>query len=234
MTEKLLHGAKPGRKVIESLHDCFKKPELDGGEEWRKLWNFYREESDEEAIIRRVKRDAFEHQTKYLMCAQGVLYVLCLHLGMGNKEVYKAGSYICAGMGGTNMCGALIGARAALGIALGRADMYEPGWPANHGPSTLERTIFHHPIADELTDKFRERFGSHLCHVIQEKYFGRHFFLPSDYEDPKQMEMHESGMLYRIISTYAAVICEWTAGNAAEIILREWKKMGISIPMPLR
>ena len=84
MAEKLLHGAKPGRKVIESLDDCFKKPELDGGEEKRKLWYFYREETDEEAIIRRVKRDAFENQTKYLMCTQGVLYALCMNFGGKN------------------------------------------------------------------------------------------------------------------------------------------------------
>jgi len=234
MAEKLLHGAKPGRKVIESLDDCFKKPELDGGEEKRKLWYFYREETDEEAIIRRVKRDAFENQTKYLMCTQGVLYALCMNFGFGNNDVYKAGSYVCGGMGGTNICGALIGGRMAIGIALGRANMYEPGWPREVGASTLERTIFENAIADELKDMFRERFGSHLCHEIQENYFGRHFLLPEDYEDPKQMEMHKSGMIYRIVSTYAAVVCEWTAGAAAEIILREWKSLGIPTPMPLR
>ena len=226
-----LHGAKPGRKVIETLDECFKKPELDGGEEYRKLWHFYREETDEEAIVRRVKRDAYEHQTKYLQCAPGVVYALCLNLGMGNNEVYKAGSYLCGGMRGTNICGALLGARLALGVALGRANMYDPGWPREAGPSLLWDSM---SIADEMTDDFRKRFGSTLCPEIQENYFGRHWFLPSDYENMEEMEMHESGMMYRVVTTYAARICEWTAGKTAKIILREWKKRGISIPMPLR
>jgi len=219
------------KKLILSLGDCFKRPELDGGEEKRELWHFYRQETDEEAIIRRVKRDAYEHQTKYLMCSQSVYYALSLHLGMPNRDIYKAGSYLCGGMGGTNMCGCLLGARLALGQAIGRDEMYTPGWPRENGPSHLWDTL---PIADmELSDAFRERFGSVLCHEIQENYFGRHFFLPSDYEDPVVWKIHETGELYRIVSVYAAVLCEFTAGITAEIILRERKKLGIPTPMPL-
>jgi C_GCAxxG_C_C family probable redox protein len=233
MAEKVTKEAKPEKvKVIMSLEDCFKQPELDGGEEKRKLWNFYREESDEDAIIRRCKRDAYEHQSKYLMCAQGVLYALSMNLGIGNNEVYKAGSYVCGGMGGTGICGALVGARMALGVAYGRSNMYDAGWPREVGETHLWNTL---PVAnDELNSKFEEHFGSIHCHQIQEKYFGRHFFIGSDYEDPKVFEMHENGLLYRIVSTYAANICEWTAGVTAEIILREWRKLGIPIKMPFR
>lgn len=239
MREKLLHGAKPGRKVIESLDDCFQNPEMDGGEEWRKLWHFYTHETDEEAIIRRVKRDALEHQAKYLVCSQSVLYALCLNLGIGNKEVYKVGNYTHAGMGGfgaghkaagTQICGAVVAARMALGI-FGRADMYEAGLPREAGLSNFALYV---PLAYEITNRFAERYGSFLCHEIQERYFGRHWFLEEDFEDPKQMEMHESGMLYRVVSTFAAKLCEWTAGTTAEIILRERKKLGIPTPMPLR
>jgi hypothetical protein len=61
------------RKLILDVKDCFTKPELDGGEEKRKLWNFYREETDDESLIRKAKRDAYEHQAKYLMCGQVLL-----------------------------------------------------------------------------------------------------------------------------------------------------------------
>ena len=156
------------KKLILSLEDCFKRPELDGGEEKRELWHFYRQETDEEAIIRRVKRDSYEHQSKYLMCSQSVYFPLSVHLGMPSRDIYKAGSYLCGGMGGTNMCGCLLGARLALGQALGRDDMYTPGWPRETGPSRLWDTL---PIADnELSGRFQERFGSTLCHEIQENY----------------------------------------------------------------
>jgi hypothetical protein len=231
MPEKASKKVKTEKKIIESLDDCFKQPELDGGEEKRKLWKFYREESDEEAIIRRARRDAYEHQTKYLMCSQSVYYGVCLNLGIGNKEVYKAGSYLCGGMGGTSMCGCLMGARLALGHAYGRDNMYTPGWPRENGPSYLWDSL---SIADmELTEAFREHFGVVNCHELQEKYFGRHLFLPSDYEDPKVFQLHESGELYRMVSVFAAALCEWTAGKTVEIILREWSKLGIPIKMPL-
>jgi hypothetical protein len=219
------------KKLILHLEDCFKRPELDGGEEAKKLWHFYREETDDESIIRRAKRDAYEHQSKYLMCTQSVYSALGLHLGMGSKEVYKAGSFLCGGMGGDHMCGCLLGARLALGQALGRDDMYTPGWPRVAGTSRLWECL---PIADmELSNAFAERFGSVRCHEIQENYFGRHFFFQSDYEDPEVWEIHESGELYRIVSVYAAALAEWTAGFTAEIILREWKKLGITTQMPI-
>lgn len=232
MSDKKSCGAKTKKKIVTSLKDCFKQPELDGGEEYRKLWNFYREESDDEAIIRRAKRDAYEHQAKYLMCAQGVLYALCHNLGIGSNDAYKAATYVCGGMGGTNICGALVGARMAMGIAYGRANMYQQGWPREVGPSHVWDTL---PLAnDELSSRFQEYFGAVNCHEIQEKYFGKHFFIASDYGDPDQLKRHENGELYRVISTYAAAICEWTAGVAAEIILREWRSLGIPLNMPLR
>jgi hypothetical protein len=231
MAEKASKGVKPKKKLILSLKDCFKRPELDGGEEAKKLWNFYREETDEESIIRRVRRDAYENQCKYLMCTQSVYYAISLHLGMGSKEVYKAGTYLCGGMGGDHMCGCLLGARLALGQAIGRDNMYTPGWPRVSGTSYLWETL---PIADdELSNAFAERFGSTFCHEIQEHYFGRHFFFPSDYEDSEVWEIHESGELYRIVSVYAAALSEWTAGFTAELILRERKKLGIPLQMPI-
>ena len=219
------------KKLIMSLEDCFKRPELDGGEEAKKLWHFYRSETDEETIIRRAKRDAYEHQSKYLMCTQSVYSAIALNLGMGSKEVYRAGTFLCGGMGGDHMCGCLLGARLALGQAIGRDNMYTPGWPRDNVPSRLWDNL---PIADmELSNAFAERFGSTRCHEIQENYFGRHFFFPSDYEDPDVWKIHESGELYRIVSVYAAALSEWTAGFTTEIILREWKKMGITVQMPI-
>ena len=236
---KLIHGVKPGRKVIEKLEDCFQETDIAGGEEWRKLWTLYRSETKEQAIIRKVKVDALEHQTKYLICTQSVLYALCLHLCIGDKEVWKSGGHIHAGMGGfgsgkiggTQMCGALIGARMAIGLALSRQDMYAPGAPSSPGPSDFSAAA---PLVFEITKKFEDHFGSSLCYEIQENYFGRHWFMAEDFEDPVQLEMAKTGEMYRIVSTYAAKVCEWTAGETAAIILREREKRGIPTPMALR
>jgi hypothetical protein len=225
LAEKSSKGSNRERRLILDIEDCFKKPELDGGEEKRKLWNFYREETDDEAIIRRAKRDAYEHQTKYLMCSQSVYFGVSRNLGFANKEVYRAGSYLCGGMGGDNMCGCLLGARLAMGQAYGRDNMYSPGWPRSREHTHFFETLL---IADdELSNAFKDRFGSCLCHEIQEKYYGRHLFFPSDYEDPEIWERHKSGELYRVVSTYAAALCEWTAGKATELILREWKETSV-------
>lgn len=230
MTEKT-SDESGATKIILDVKDCFTKPELDGGEEKRKLWHFYRQETDEETIKRRAMRDAYEHQVKYLMCTQSTYYGIARNLGFGNINVYKAGSYLCGGMGGTQMCGNLLGARLALGQAYGRDNMYTPGWPRENGPSHLWDTL---SIADsELNEAFTEKFSSVQCHEIQENYFGRHLFFPSDYLDAEIWERHESGELYRTVSVHAAYIAEWAAGKAVEIILREWKKLGIPIPMPI-
>jgi hypothetical protein len=220
------------RRLILDVKDCFTKPELDGGEEKRKLWNFYREETDDESLIRKAKRDAYEHQAKYLMCGQSVYYGIARNLGFAHKEVYRAASYLCGGMDCTHMCGCILGARVAMGQAYGRDNMYNPGWPRDREHSHFFDTL---AIADdELNNGFREQFGSTRCFEIQEHYFGRHLFFPSDYEDPEIWERHESGELYRVVSTYAAALSEWTAGKATELILREWKETGVNPYNPFR
>ncbi len=56
MANKSSPGAKPGREVIKRLEDCFQETKIGSGEELRKLWNFYKQETATQAIIRRVKK----------------------------------------------------------------------------------------------------------------------------------------------------------------------------------
>jgi hypothetical protein len=220
------------KKYILDVKDCFSKPDMDGGEEKRKLWQQLREETDDESIIRKAKRDAYEHQTKYLMCGQSVYWGISRNLGFAHKEVYRAASYLCGGMDCTHMCGCILGARVAMGQAYGRDNMYSPGWPRDREHSHFFDTL---AIADdELNNSFREKFGSTKCFEIQENYFGRHLFYPSDYEDPEIWKRHESGELYRVVSTFAAALSEWAAGKATELILREWKETGVQPYNPFR
>jgi hypothetical protein len=214
------------KKLILDIEDCFSKPDLDGGEEKRILWNKLREESDYDAIVRKAKADAYDHQAKYLMCGQSVYYGISRNLGFINKEVYRSASYLCGGMDGTHMCGCILGARVAMGQAYGRDNMYAPGWPRDRELNHFFDSLLIQD--DELNNSFREKFGSTKCFEIQEHYFGRHLFFPSDYEDPEIWKRHESGELYRVVSTFAAALSEWTAGKATELILREWEETGVN------
>ncbi len=226
-------------KVIWNLEDAFLDTPHGGGEEWRKLWQLYRDETDEETILRRVRRDAMEHQTKYLACAQSVTYSLCLNLGIGNKDVWKFGAFICTGMGGwgsgrfggTQVCGSLIAAKGMMGVACGRMDYHETGMPRCKGDSVYGAGW---GFSSKMQQLFEEHFGSITCDDIQKGYFGRSWFKAEDYDDPKQAKMHESNEMYQLVSTYAAQVAGWTAETCAKLILENWRERGIPLRMPLR
>ncbi len=82
-------------KLLYHLTDVFKD------EQHRKDWQFWsRDETDDEAIIRRAVRDAYEYQLKYRACAQAVLHSLALHLGLlGDRGAIVAMTTLC-GAGG--------------------------------------------------------------------------------------------------------------------------------------
>ncbi|MFC1937553.1 C-GCAxxG-C-C family (seleno)protein [Chloroflexota bacterium] len=203
-------------RIIESLEQCFET------EEERKAWEAVRYESQEDAIIRRCKRDAYEWQIKYRGCGQTCLNSLMKNLGIGSKENLWAASGFGGGCGGIHLCGNLAAGIMALGIVFGRRSFMEEGGPRTRGRSDY---VYVQDLRDELRERFKERWCAETCQAIQTAHFGRFFIpYPDLRKNPRDKALLESGEVYDMLSTYASRICEFTAGLTAEIVLRELKK----------
>ena len=200
-------------KAIRSLEDCFASAED------KKYWYDMRTESEEEKLIRRIRIEAVENQIKYRCCSQTTLYALQRHLDIGNNETFKAASALSGGiMGkGIHICGALVGGFLAIGLEFGRADFLEPGLPREPGPSNFLRM---RELGTELYDQFKDEFESYICIDIQKKHFGWQVY-PINHDDPYHEQLHLSGEMYDMLSTYAYKVVAKVAEMTARIILRE-------------
>ena len=211
-------------KPMYHLTDVFKD------EQHRKDWQFWsRDETDDETIIRRVVRDAYEYQLKYRACAQANLHALALHLGLlGSRGAIVAMTTLCGGFGGTEICGALVGATAAIGLEFGRVDFSELGGPHTRGHSSFTLAA---AIAVELKERFAERTSGLIrCCDLCYKYFGTRV-APVDRTDPLHMERVKSAELYSMWSVEASQLTALGAEIACEIILRSRRKRGIVTPL---
>ena len=211
-----------GKQMVH-LADVFKD------EQQRKDWQFWsRDETDDEAIIRRVVRDAWEYQLKYRACAQTCLYPLSIHLGLGGRESIVAMTSLCGGFGGNEICGALVGGIAAIGLEFGRTEFTEEGGPRSRGHSgfTLSEARSY-----ELRMRFVERTGGCIrCGDLGDRHFGKRL-APVDRMDLVQVERITSGEVFSMWSTYACELVALAAEMACEIILRSRRQRGIVTPL---
>jgi hypothetical protein len=210
-------------KRMDHLTEAFKD------EAHRNDWLFMsRDETDDETIIRRVVRDAREMQLKYRACGQTSLYPLVLHLGLGGRETVVAMTTLTGGFGGSEICCALVGGIAAIGLEFGRVDFTEMGGPRSKGHSTFTLA---QAYSAELRERFMKRTGGILrCCDLQEQHFGKSL-TPVERKDPMQLERLRSGELFSMWSTYACELVTLTAEIACEIILRARRKQGIITPL---
>lgn len=213
-------------KVMNGLCDTFKD------EAHRKNWQFLsRDESDDETIIRRVVRDAKEMQVKYRACGQTSLLPLALHLHLGTKESVLASTTLTGGFGGEEICGALVGAIAAIGLEFGRKDFSDLGAPRTKGHSNF---TYAQARSAELKSRFKKCTGAIRCRGLQEIHFGQ-FLNPTNRSEPAVLKRLESGELFCMWSTQATELVGLAAGLACEIILRERRQRGIITPlMPIQ
>ena len=198
-------------------------------EEHRKYWQFWsRDETDEEAIIRRVVRDAREYQLKYRACGQTSYYPLALHLGLGGRESMVAMTTLTGGFGGHEICCALVGAIAAVGMEFGRLDFTEEGGPRSRGHSAFTLA---QAASTELRQRFAERTGGRIrCGDLCDAHFGKRL-APPDRDNPVELERIKSGEVFSMWSTYAAELVALAAEIACEIILRSRRQRGIVTPL---
>ena len=211
-----------GKQMVH-LTDVFKD------EQHRKDWQFLsRDETDDEAIIRRVVRDARECQLKYRACGQTALYPLVLHLGLGGREATVAMTTLTGGFGGNEICCALVGGIAAIGLEFGRVDFTELGGPRCKGHSSFTLA---QALSAELRERFAERTGGLVrCGDLCDKHFGKRL-APPDRNDPMQLERIRAGEVFSMWSTYACELVVLAAEIACEIILRSRRHRGIVTPL---
>ncbi len=210
-------------KLMAHLADVFKD------EQHRKDWQFWsRDETDDEAIIRRVVRDSRELQLKYRICGQTVLYPLSLHLGLGTRESVVLMTTLSGGFGGNEICCALVGGIAAIGLAFGRVDFTEEGGPRSKGHSNFtlaQARVF------ELMERFAQRTNGHVrCGDLCDAHFGKRL-APVDRLDLMQIERVRSGEVFSMWSVYCAELCALVAEITCEIILRSRRQRGIVTPL---
>lgn len=113
---------------------------------------------------------AYNNERVYHGCTQCVLRALQDHLGLGNRESFKAATALGGGvarMGET--CGALIGGIMAISLAFGREEL-EDSLSSPSYARALE-------LGKELCQRFREEIGNTKCRDIQKSLFGRSFNL---------------------------------------------------------
>jgi len=162
--------------------------------------------------IQRVTRKALENDF-YAGCSQSVLGALQEEFGIGNKESFKAATVLSGGIARQGeTCGAIIGALLALGLVIGRERMEdEETYQAMMPPSTEVRTRFKEELKKQFG--FEEELESTLCRDIQEKIYGRSFYMADDEE--RQAFLDAGGHS----ETGCPKVCGIAAQVAAEKIL---------------
>lgn len=204
---------------MEHLSDCFETE--DAKLEWytlRPKGIEFDQEAADEALVRIIAREAREFQILYRGCAQTALYPLMLHLGIGNKEVFKGMSGLCGGLYQSHhICGALLAGMVVISLELGRADFMEPGGPKERG---LSNFTLAEKYTRELYDRFEEAFGNVVCYNLLEQHFGKRL-TPVDRENPMEVERVMTGEIYSMLSTFCCNPVGKTAEITADIILRE-------------
>jgi C_GCAxxG_C_C family probable redox protein len=101
-------------------------------------------------------------------------------LGVGSKEVFKAGSALAGGVARRGeTCGALTGAIMALGLVVGRERLED-----------IEQYRKSVELAGRIYDLFREKVGHTLCWEIHKIKYGKAYRL---YIPEERDAFHEMG-----------------------------------------
>ena len=118
---------------------------------------------EKDRLIRMIERDATDNEISHWGCSQVVLDALQRHLGLGNKETFRAATGFAGGVGRSGeACGALLGGVMAIGLAYGR-NGFETGKVAMVQPEFLEAVL----RSNRLCERFKEKFGSLRCSDVK-------------------------------------------------------------------
>jgi C_GCAxxG_C_C family probable redox protein len=123
-----------------------------------------------------------EYEKAYKGCSQCVLAALQDAFKMRDDAVFKAATGLAAGGGlcGDGSCGAYAGAIMVLSSLVGRTrDDFEDK------AGVLFKNF---ALVQRLRQRFIDEYGSIICRDIQNKVFGRSYYLP-DKDEEKKFDM---------------------------------------------
>ena len=114
------------------------------------------EKKSKEDLKKRAREKAYEYEKKYHGCSQCVLLALQELLNMGDEHSFKAASALCAGIGASKTCGALLGGVMAISLKKGRERIEQ-------GEDALVPGLI---AAQQLIQKFEQEYGTTICYEI--------------------------------------------------------------------
>ena len=165
---------------------------------------------EKEELVRKIEQTAQELEINFYGCSRCTLSALQRHLGLGNGETFKASLPFAGGIARRqDVCGALLGALMAIGLAFGSDKLEfifspEPTDVSRRFQLVTER-------ARRVCDEFEEKFGSLRCCDIKKLLTGRTWDLsnPEDLEEALKPEIHDK----------CGEVTKTAAGLAARAIL---------------
>jgi C_GCAxxG_C_C family probable redox protein len=119
------------------------------------------------------------YEQTYKGCGQCVLAAVLDTFGIGDDAVFKAATGFAGGGGlwGDGNCGAYAGAIMALSCLAGR--------PRDDFEDKAGASFKTFQLAQRVRQRFIEEYGSVICRDIQDRVFGRPFYLPDRDEEEK-------------------------------------------------
>ena len=178
------------------------------------------QEVSKEEILERVEQKAAAYTKQYHSCSQCSLLALQQEFNLpGGSAVLKAAGFMGGGtarMG--NMCGALVGAMLALGLAAGRERIEDPLYPdeideASGQPRRLE-------FARKLFQGFVQENGAWMCRDLQTRLFGRSYDLHNPEEQAKFQEAGSSEKCPQLVGRGARLAAEILLAMKAEGLVK--------------
>jgi len=105
-------------------------------------------------LIAQIASTARKLEKEYGACSRCTLFPFQEHLALGGEEAYLASVPFSGGVAGNGgVCGALIGALMAIGLAYGNGEVV---WGSKEDRATFADVRVH---SNRVCDRFRERFG---------------------------------------------------------------------------
>jgi C_GCAxxG_C_C family probable redox protein len=122
-----------------------------------------------------------KYEKAYMGCSQCVIAAIQDAFNIRDDAVFKAATGLTGGGGlcGDGSCGAYAGATLALSALSGR--------PRDDFEDRAGASMINFLLVQRLRQRFIEEYGSVVCRDIQNKIFGRPFYLP-DMDDLQKFE----------------------------------------------
>jgi len=139
-------------------------------------------------LIAQIASTARKLEKEYGACSRCTLFPFQEHLALGGEEAYLASVPFSGGVAGNGeVCGALIGALMAIGLAYGNGEVV---WGSEEDRATFADVRVH---SNRVCDRFRERFGSLKCTRVQTCIHGRSWDLrdPESAAEFSKKEIHD-------------------------------------------